>query len=140
MIITPKNFGQQVLPKCQYFVPWISKTDQKRLKRQQLPFNMGRFCIMVARMMIFGFEEAPRVCYTLPKQSASYIQYFWKNHFSNNGKKSIFFQLFQTFHKDFSKDSCSKVIKSICFLVPYFILNYFKYLWYNSRKIQQIFS
>ena len=72
-----------MLPKYQYFVPWISKIDQKRLKRQQLPFNMGRFCIMVTRMMIFGFEEAPRVCYTLPKQSASYIQYFWKNHFSN---------------------------------------------------------
>ena len=97
MIITPNNFGQQVLPKCQYFLPWISKTDQKRVKRQQLPFNMGRFCIMVVRMMIFGFEKASRVCYTLPKQSASYIQYFWKNHFSNNGKKSSFFNFFRLF-------------------------------------------
>ena len=105
-----------------------------------MPLNMGRFSIFGVGMMIFGFQEAPRVCYTLPKQSASYIQYFWKNHFSNIGKKSIFFQLFQIFHKDFSKDLWSKVIKSTCFLVRYFLLNFFKDLWYNSRKIQQIFS
>ena len=49
------------------------------------------------KIMIFGFQEASRVCYTLPKQSASYIQYFWKNHFSNIGKKSIFFNFFRLF-------------------------------------------
>ena len=30
------------------FVPWISKIDRERLKRQQLVLKMGRFCIMVA--------------------------------------------------------------------------------------------
>ena len=62
-------------------------------------------------------------------------------------KKSLFeywqkidvFQLFHTFHKDFSKDLWSEVIKSTCFLVRYFLLNYFKDLSYNSKKIQQIF-
>ena len=38
-----------------------------------------------------------------------------------------------------SKDLWSEVIKSTCFLVRYFLLNYFKDLWYNSRKIQQMF-
>ena len=54
-------------------------------------------------------------------------------------QKIDFFQLFQTFHKDFSKDLWSKVMKSTCFLVRYFILTYLKDLWHNSRNIQQIF-
>jgi len=83
------------------------KNSPKTAKKATIAFKCEEFLHYGCRMVMFSFEEIPRVCYTLPKQPASYIQYSWKNHFSKYWQKiDFFFQLFQTFHKDLSKDSC----------------------------------
>ena len=137
--MTQTFFGQQMLPKCQYFVPWISKTPQKCSKRQLLPLKPGGVCVWGVKTMILGLKKAQGVYYTPPKQWASYLQYFWKNHFSNIGKKSIFFQFFPHFHKDFSKDFLTKLVKSSMFRGSILISEYLKDVLHDDTRIQQIF-
>ena len=103
------------------------KNWPKTAKKATIAFKAGGFCVWGVRTVIFGLKVARRVYYIPSKQSASYLQYFWKNHFSNIGKKSIFFfQLFPHFHKDFSKDLLSNLVKSTCFVVGYSIPQWLK--------------
>lgn len=79
------------------------KNSPKTNNKASINFKCGEYFHYGGRMMIFSFEEVPRVCYTLPKQPASYIQYWRKNDFSKYCQKIDFFQNFQTFHKDLSQ-------------------------------------
>ena len=96
-----KNGQQAGVAQMLIFCTIKFKNSPKTAKKATVAFKHGAFSILGVGMMIFDFQEVPRVCYTPPKQAISYIFNTFEKVTFRILAKIYFFSTFLDFSKGF---------------------------------------
>ena len=97
------------------------KNSPKTAKKATVAFKAGGFLRLRGYDSDIRFESSPKGVLH-PIETISIISsILLKKSFFEYWQKIDFFQLFPHFHKDFSKDLLSNLVKSTCFVVGYSI-------------------